>query len=103
MEINSGNFEEKVIRSDKPILVDFWASWCVPCQMQGPVIEQLDNEVSDFYVGKVNVEEETGLQMKYGISSIPTLLIFKNEKNKKTLMGFHKKEQILQEMAEFID
>ncbi|MCI9078611.1 MAG: thioredoxin [Lachnospiraceae bacterium] len=102
MEINSGNFEEKVIKSDKPVLVDFWASWCVPCQMQGPVIEQLDKEVKDFYVGKVNVEEETELQMKYGISSIPALLIFKDGKCVKTLIGFHKKEQILQEMAEYI-
>mgnify|MGYP001080101576 CR=1 FL=1 len=48
MEINSSNFEEKVIKSDKPVLVDFWASWCVPCQMQGPVIEQLGKEVQDF-------------------------------------------------------
>ncbi len=103
MEINSSNFEEKVIKSDKPVLVDFWASWCVPCQMQGPVIEQLGKEVQDFYVGKVNVEEETDLQMKYGISSIPTLLIFKNGECVKTLMGFHKKEQILQEMAEYIE
>lgn len=101
MKISSADFEEKVIKSDKPVLVDFWASWCVPCQMQGPVIEQLDKEVTDFYVGKVNVEEEMDLQMKYGISSIPALLIFKDGKCVKTLIGFHSKEQILKEMSEY--
>lgn len=102
LEIKSDNFEEKVIKSDKPILVDFWAVWCGPCQMQGPVIAQLADEAKDFYVGKVNVDEETELQMKYGVSSIPSLLIFKNGECVKTLVGFHTKEQILQEMAEFI-
>lgn len=101
LEIKSDNFEEKVIKSDKPILVDFWAVWCGPCQMQGPVIAQLADEAKDFYVGKVNVDEEPELQMKYGISSIPSLLIFKNGECVKTLVGFHTKEQILQEMAEF--
>lgn len=102
MVINSGNFEEKVIKSDKPVLVDFWASWCIPCQQQGPVIEQLAAETTDFYVGKVNVEEETELQMKFGISSIPSLLIFKDGKCVKTLIGFHSKEQILEEMSGYI-
>lgn len=99
LTINTANFEEKVIKSDKPVLIDFWATWCGPCQMQGPVIEQLADEVKDFYVGKVNVDEETELQMKYDISSIPSLLIFKNGECVKTLVGFHTKEQILQEMA----
>lgn len=102
MKIDSNNFEEKVIKSDKPVIVDFWASWCVPCQMQGPVIEQLGKEAKDFYVGKVNVEEEMDLQMEYGISSIPALLIFKGGECVKTLIGFHTKEQILQEMSEYI-
>ena len=102
MKIDSNNFEEKAIKSDKPVVVDFWASWCVPCQMQGPVIEQLDKEARDIYVRKVNVEEEMDLQMKYGISSIPALLIFKDGECVKTLIGFHTKEQILQEMSEYI-
>ena len=77
MQIKSSDFEEKVIKSSKPVLVDFWATWCMPCQMQGPVIEQLEKETDSFCVGKVNVDEEPELQMKYGISSIPSLLIFK--------------------------
>lgn len=102
LTINTANFEEKVIKSDKPVLVDFWATWCGPCQMQGPVIEQLADEAKDFYVGKVNVDQEPELQMKFDISSIPSLLIFKNGNCVKTLVGFHTKEQILQEMTEII-
>ncbi|HBA97210.1 MAG TPA: thioredoxin [Lachnospiraceae bacterium] len=100
--IKSDNFEEKVIKSSKPVLVDFWATWCGPCQMQGPVIEQLADEAKDFYVGKVNVDEEPDLQMRYGISSIPSLLIFNNGECVKTLVGFHTKEQILNEMSGII-
>lgn len=102
LKINAANFEEKVIKSDKPVLIDFWASWCAPCQMQGPIISQLADEVNGFYVGKVNVEEEIELQAKYDISSIPALLIFKNGECVKTLIGFHTKEQILQEMSGII-
>jgi len=102
IKITSSNFEEKVTNSDKPVLVDFWATWCVPCQMQGPVIEQLASEAKDFYVGKVNVEEETDLQVKFGISSIPSLLVFKGGECVKELVGFHSKEQLLEEMSAFI-
>ena len=101
MQIKSSDFEEKVIKSSKPVLVDFWATWCMPCQMQGPVIEQLEKETDSFYVGKVNVDEEPELQMKYGISSIPSLLIFKNGECVNTLVGFHTKEQLIEEMSKY--
>ena len=83
------------------VLVDFWATWCMPCQMQGPVIEQLEKETDSFCVGKVNVDEEPELQMKYGISSIPSLLIFKNGECVNTLVGFHTKEQLIEEMSKY--
>lgn len=78
VEITDANFEE-VIQSDKPVLVDFWAEWCGPCKMIGPVVEELAGEYEGkAVVGKVNVDENASVSAKFGIRSIPTLLIFKN-------------------------
>ena len=79
LEITESNFEELVIKSDKPVLVDFWAEWCGPCRMVGPIVDELSNDFEGrAVVGKVNVEAEGGISMKYGIRNIPTLLIFKD-------------------------
>ena len=78
IEINADNFEEVVLKSDKPVLVDFWAEWCGPCRMVGPVVEEIAGEYADkAVVGKVDVDANQDLSVKYGIRSIPALLVFK--------------------------
>ncbi|WP_295655645.1 thioredoxin [uncultured Mucilaginibacter sp.] len=79
LEITDANFEELVLKSNKPVLVDFWAEWCGPCRMVGPVVEEISKEYADTaVVGKVNVDNNPGISMKYGIRNIPALLYFKN-------------------------
>ena len=89
------NFNKEVLNSEKPVLVDFWATWCGPCKMIAPIISEISEEFNNkVKVGKVNVDEEKELAIKYEISSIPTLVIFKNGKISKTLIGFRPKEEI---------
>lgn len=78
IKLTKENFEQEVKKSDKPVLVDFFADWCGPCQMQGPIIEKVASENDSFKVGKVNVDEEQELAMEYGVMSIPTLMVVKN-------------------------
>ena len=78
LQIKPEQFEEEVVKSDKPVLVDFWASWCGPCKMLAPTIEQIANENDSIKVGKVNVDDEADLAQQYGIVSIPTVILFKN-------------------------
>lgn len=78
LTITKSNFEETVLKSDKPVLLDFWASWCGPCRMQGPIIDQLAASHFNVVFGKVNVDEEPDLASEYGITSIPTLIIFRD-------------------------
>lgn len=78
IEVNKDNFEEEVLKSDKKVLVDFWADWCGPCKMLSPVIDKLAEELDDVKVCKVNVDTEPTISIEYNIMSIPTLIVFEN-------------------------
>jgi len=79
LELTDANFDELVLKSDKPVLVDFWAVWCGPCRMVGPIVEELSNDYGDkAVIGKVDVDNNPEISAKFGIRNIPTLLFFKN-------------------------
>lgn len=94
LEITKVNFEEEVLKSEKPVLVDFWADWCGPCKMLSPVVEELAGELDDVKVGKINVDEQRELGQKYNIMTIPTLLVFKDGKVSATSVGVKSKSEI---------
>jgi len=96
LTITKENFEAEVINSDKPVLVDFWAAWCGPCRMLSPTVEQIGDEVSSVKVGKVNVDEQPELAAKFGVMSIPTLLVFKDGKVANQTVGAVPKMAIMQ-------
>ena len=89
------NFEAEVMQSEKTVLVDFWASWCGPCRMLSPIVDEIAEERTDIKVGKVNVDEQEELAMRYGIMSIPTLIVFKNGEAVRKTMGVQPKAAIL--------
>ena len=99
MQFTDDNFEQEVLKSDKPVLVDFWAAWCGPCQIMGPIIEELAEEAKEKYkVGKINVDENRGKGQKYSVMSIPTLIIFKDGKAVKQLVGVQAKDGLKEEL-----
>ena len=98
--LKKNNFEEEVIKSEIPVLVDFWATWCGPCRMLSPVIEEIAKEYDGkIKVGKINVDEQLGLAMKYRVEVIPTLIMFKNGEIEKRTTGFFEKEEVEREFG----
>jgi len=96
INITNDNFFEEVVNSDKPVLLDFWASWCGPCRMIAPIVEEIAEERSDIKVGKINVDEEPSLASQFGVMSIPTLVVMKNGEVVNQAVGVRPKAQILQ-------
>jgi thioredoxin 1 len=97
--ITDENFDEEVIKSDKPVLIDFWATWCGPCKMIAPIVEELVDEYEDkAKIGKLDVDNNQQTAIKFGVRSIPTILIFKDGKLKDTIIGAVPKGQIVQRL-----
>jgi thioredoxin 1 len=102
--ITDTNFDTQVLKNDKPVLVDFWAVWCGPCQIQGPIVEDVAKSMDGkVVVGKLNVDENPEVSQKFGIMSIPTLMIFKGGTVVKQFIGVQSKETILGELNKLIN
>jgi len=95
ININKNNFQSEVMDSDKPVLLDFWAPWCAPCRMVVPIVEEIARERKDIKVGKINVDEQPELASRFGVMSIPTLVIMKDGKIINQAMGARPKNAIL--------
>ena len=95
MHVTKNNFQEEVIQSDRPVLLDFWANWCGPCRMVGPVVEEIARERPDVKVGKIDVDEQRELAAAFQIMSIPTLVVMQDGKVTQQVVGLRPKEQIL--------
>ena len=101
--LSDTDFEAVILKNTKPVLVDFWAEWCMPCRMIGPEIEKLADEKSDILtVGKVNVDENPQTSMKYQVRSIPTMILFKGGQEVKRIIGARPKDQIFAEIKDML-
>jgi thioredoxin 1 len=96
IKINKNNFNEEVLRSDRPVLLDFWASWCGPCRMVGPILDEIAEEREDIKVCKINIDEEPDLANEYQIMSIPSLMVLRDGKIVNRSVGAKPKAQILE-------
>ena len=99
--LTKDNFEAEVMNSDKPVLLDFWAPWCGPCRMIGPIIDELAAELTDVKVGKVNVDDNRELAMSFGAMSIPLLVVVKDGKIAEQMLGAQPKDAILRMLAPY--
>lgn len=95
VKVTEKNFEAEVLKSDKPVLIDFWATWCGPCMMLGPVLAEIAEERTDIKIAKINVDEESNLAKEFGVVSIPMLVLMKDGKQQKYTVGYQPKEEIL--------
>lgn len=97
LKINDENFDEKVLKSEKPVLIDFYADWCMPCKMMHPILQEISEELEgQVVVGKINVDENTDLAVKYGVMSIPTLVMIKNGNETERKIGVQSKEELVE-------
>ena len=101
VELSEENFDELVLKGDKPALVDFWAPWCPPCREQGPIVHKIAQKYAGkIFVGKVNVEDNDSLAFRYGIEAIPTLILFRNGQEVSRLVGLRSEEELSKEIDE---
>lgn len=94
IDLTKENFQVEITKSDKPVMVDFWAVWCGPCQMMAPILHELETEMPDVQIGKVNVDEQMDLARQFRVVSIPTLIIFKNGQEVQRMVGVTSKEEL---------
>ena len=96
VEITKDNFEHTVLKADKPVLVEFWAEWCGPCQMMGPIVDEVAEERNDIIIGKLNVDTQPEIALRYNVMSIPTLILFENGEEAQKSIGLISKEELLE-------
>ena len=99
LKITKENFQKEVLNSDKPVLLDFWATWCAPCRMVAPIVDEIAQEITTAKVGKINIDEQPELAASFGVMSIPTLIVMKDGKVIKSTVGAKPKTAILKILA----